>query len=164
MSIPGMEKGFYTTTGLEHNETGKPTYTPENRNEQSAKRLRKLETALHEITDCTVIGPENAEIGIISWGSTTGAAVEAAELAADQGIAVKVFKTIVLWPLPQEAIIRFADSVRKIIVPEMNQQGQFANLLHFLESDKIVRANWVTGVPVSPMDIAEQIKKVHGAL
>lgn len=164
MSVPGTEGGYYTTTGLEHDEAGTPTYTPENHEIQSAKRMRKLETALKEITEVSIIGPPEADIGIIGWGSTTGAAVEAVALAAKKGIAVRVFKTTVVWPLPREEIVRFAESVKKVLVPEMNQQGQFANLLHFLDDARIVRASWVTGVPVSPADILAEVERMHDVL
>ena len=164
MSVPGMENGYYTTTGLEHDEHGTPAYTAEVHETQSAKRLRKLKTAEKEISDVTILGSSKAEIGIITWGSTTGAVTEAMHLAKKEGIPVKIFKTNVIWPLPRKELIKFEKSVKKIIIPEMNQQGQYANLLHFLDHRKIIRANFITGIPVTPHCILDHIKKVNDVL
>ena len=164
MATPGTRGGYFTATGLEHNEEGTPTYTAEMHTAQTAKRFRKMETALKEISNVEIIGSKKADIGIISWGSTTGATIEAANLARETGIKVKVFKTTVIWPFPKKEVIEFAKSVRKIIIPEMNYQGQLANLLDFIKARKVIRFNVVTGVPISPYDILDQIKKVHNVL
>src|SRR6185295_20231645 len=48
MSIPGMSKGVYTTTGIEHDESGDPGYTPKLAMQMKRKRFRKMETCLRE--------------------------------------------------------------------------------------------------------------------
>lgn len=164
MSIPGMKGFYYTTTGLEHNEHGTPVYDPKSHTAQTEKRFRKLQTALKEISEVEIIGPPSASIGIISWGSSTGAVLEAIGTAAKTGIKIKVLKTIVLWPLPKKKIESFCASVKKVIIPEMNYQGQLANLLGLIGSDKLERVNFVTGVPISSDDIMEHILKVHDVL
>lgn len=164
MTIPGMAGGYYTATGLEHNETGTPTYTGENHLEQTEKRFRKLQTALKEISDVQVLGSKKAEIGIISWGSTTGAAIEAIGISKKAGIPIKVLKTTVIWPLAEKQILKFAAGVKKVIIPELNYQGQFANLLTCLGPNKTERMNWITGEPITPFDIVDKVKKVHDVL
>jgi 2-oxoglutarate ferredoxin oxidoreductase subunit alpha len=139
-------------------------YDPENHTQQTEKRFRKLQTALREIASVKIIGDVSAKIGVLSWGSSTGAAIEAIDTAKRAGIKIKVLKTTLLWPLPRKEIIAFCASVKKVIVPEMNFQGQFAGLLGFIDQGKLVKANFVTGVPVSPDDIMEHILKVHDVL
>ncbi|RBN36283.1 2-oxoacid:acceptor oxidoreductase subunit alpha, partial [Priestia megaterium] len=39
--IPGMKHGIHHVTGVEHDETGKPSESPVNRDDQMNKRLRK---------------------------------------------------------------------------------------------------------------------------
>lgn len=41
--IPGMKNGIHHVTGVEHDETGKPSEVAQNRKDQMDKRLRKLE-------------------------------------------------------------------------------------------------------------------------
>jgi 2-oxoglutarate ferredoxin oxidoreductase subunit alpha len=164
MAIPGMDGGFFTTTGLEHDVWGTPTYTPENHAEQTEKRFRKWETARREIHDVQIIGHEDAPIGLLSWGSTMGAVIESVRMADHAGINTKAFKTNVLWPLPRNAIIKFFDTVQKVIIPELNFQGQLADLLYFVDSDKMVRLNKVGGEPISWQEIFQQVKKVDHVL
>jgi 2-oxoglutarate ferredoxin oxidoreductase subunit alpha len=164
MSIPGEKDTYFSATGLEHDEKGIPTYTPENHIAQSEKRYRKWRTAGEEMKCVEVLGDEKADIGIISWGSTTGAAIEAAELAGKEGICVKVFKTLVLWPLPGDEIMAFAKSVRKVIIPEMNVQGQFARLLQIIDMEHVYSVPFATGEPVTPCEILAAIKKVSDVL
>ena len=164
MSIPGMKGLYYTTTGLEHNEHGTPVYDPESHTIQTEKRFKKLQTALKEVSDVEIIGDPKAQIGIISWGSSTGAVIAAIDTAKKVGIKIKALKTTLLWPLPQKEIKAFCASAKKVIIPEMNFQGQFANQLGFVDPDKLVRANFVTGVPISTDDIMEHIVKVNDVL
>ncbi len=164
MPIPGTEGFYYTTTGLEHNESGTPVYDPENHLAQTDKRFRKLKTALQEINDAEIIGDPKAKIGIVSWGSTTGAVLEAMSLAQSKGISIKVLKTTVLWPLPENSIKELFSSVEKVLIPEMNYQGQLASLLTFVEADKIIRFNVISGIPLTSIDIMQQIEKVNDVL
>jgi 2-oxoglutarate ferredoxin oxidoreductase subunit alpha len=164
MSIPGEPGTQYSATGLEHNEKGVPAYTPEIHTQQSEKRYRKWKTAGRELKHVEVIGDEKAEIGILSWGSTTGAAVEACMLAENEGIRVKLFKTLLLWPLPEDEIKAFARSVRTVIIPELNVQGQLAGMCRFIDDTKVIRADFATGEPLTPCVILEEIRKAADVL
>ena len=42
--IPGIKNGIHHVTGVEHDETGKPSEAAGNRNTQMDKRMRKLQT------------------------------------------------------------------------------------------------------------------------
>ena len=90
--------------------------------------------------------------------------MEAADLARDEGVGVKVFKTMLLWPLPEAELAAFCESVKKVMVVEMNAQGQLAHMLPFVDPQKVVRLNQVTGEPISPEDILEEIKRVDDVL
>ena len=68
-----------------------------------AKRFRKLEPLARE-GRITITGPEQADVGILGWGSTEGAALEAAEICLDRGLKVSTCYPRVLAPLPVERI------------------------------------------------------------
>ncbi len=40
--IPGMKNGIHHVTGVEHDETGKPSESPENRKDSNGQTFRKL--------------------------------------------------------------------------------------------------------------------------
>ena len=86
MAIPGG-RGAYVSTGIEHDEAGNPHYEPELHEAMMAKRFRKLDPLARE-GRISFTGPEQADVGILGWGSTEGAALEAAEICLDRGLKV----------------------------------------------------------------------------
>jgi 2-oxoglutarate ferredoxin oxidoreductase subunit alpha len=105
----------------------------------------------------TFSGPERADVGILGWGSTEGAALEAAEICLDRGIKVSTCYPRVLGPLPVDRIRRWAEGMTRIIVPELNVTGQFARLVRAdagLELESVTKA---TGLPFTARQIADFI-------
>jgi 2-oxoglutarate ferredoxin oxidoreductase subunit alpha len=155
MAIPG-ERGAYVSTGIEHDEAGNPHYEPELHEAMMAKRFRKLDPLRRE-SRITFTGPDTAEVGVLGWGSTEGAAVEAAELCRDRGIKVSTCYPRVLGPLPVERIRSWAAGMDRIVVPELNVTGQFARLVRAdagLEIESVTKA---TGLPFTAQQIADYI-------
>ncbi len=129
ISTPGDEGGAYVATGLEHTELCNPTSDSEIRKMMVEKRFRKLETATHEFISAKKYGPDDAKIGIISWGSTTGAVLEAVDMAKDSGYKIQALYPRTLYPLPQEWLQDFLADKEIVIVVEHNYTAQ---LLHTL--------------------------------
>ena len=78
-SIPGMPGGTFVTTGLEHDEKGAPSYTPENRNKMMAKRYRKLETLEKELD----ANGNGTVVSVNSYRYSGGSAIYGPKLNAD---------------------------------------------------------------------------------
>ncbi|MFA6988965.1 MAG: 2-oxoacid:acceptor oxidoreductase subunit alpha, partial [Candidatus Gastranaerophilaceae bacterium] len=89
ISNPGDKQGAYVATGLEHTEFSSPSYAPDVHKAMTEKRFKKLETAIHEFTSAKKYGPDDAKIGIISWGSTSGAVLEAIDMAKEKGYKIQ---------------------------------------------------------------------------
>ncbi|MGE5361397.1 MAG: 2-oxoacid:acceptor oxidoreductase subunit alpha, partial [Bacteroidales bacterium] len=88
ISHPGMKRGNYLASGIEHTEAGAPTATGSVHAKMNEKRLRKL-TPLKGRHDLFVTkGPGNAPLALIAWGSTSGIVLEALELAEESGLQV----------------------------------------------------------------------------
>lgn len=162
MSIPGQDGGAYVSTGLEHDEYGQPRYDPESHARMTEKRFRKLDVCVRDAPPAAQFGPPDAEIGIITWGSTYGTAVEAARQAGERGIAVACLAPKLLWPLPDWQIEPFMRGKRLIVVPEVNYSGQFAALLQARYHRRVERVNTYGGVPFLTSDILEAIERIHG--
>jgi 2-oxoglutarate ferredoxin oxidoreductase subunit alpha len=134
MAVPGYDRTPFTATGLEHDETGEPNYTPQMHTAQMDKRGVKFERVADELCDlepplgCQTYGvaEEEAEVGVLTWGSTAGAAREAVEELAAEGYRVAALIPAVINPLPAKRIRYFAENLKAIIVPEVNRSGQFA--------------------------------------
>lgn len=165
MPIPGTP-GAYVSTGIEHDEFGHPAYTPEAHLAMQDKRWRKL-APLAADSRVTVTGPDKAAVGILGWGSTEGAAVEAAEMLSAVGVSAATFYPRVVFPLPVERIKQWADGMDVVVVPEVNYTGQFARMVRSDCEIPVVQFNQISGLPFTAKQIADfvlaNVKTVAGA-
>jgi len=159
-SIPGTPGLYYPATGLEHDERGFPEYSPENHLRMTEKRYRKFDTLRTLWPEPEPEGPDgDLEVGIISWGSTIGTAREALEsLNSEQAQAGGFFPRLV-WPLHDDALRRFSDRCRNLVVAEGNFSGQLANMIESIVCREIIR---VTGIPAGPISSRKIIGAVEG--
>ncbi len=160
MTTPGPGAVAYVATGLEHDEHGHPDYEPEDHTAMMEKRFRKLDTAASELPSPQRYGDENADIGIIGWGSTEGTIQEAVDRARAQGYKVASLHPKILSPLPDRTIRDFIRSVKKVIVPECNYSGQLANLLGAKYGLQAIRVNKFGGIPFTAGEILQAIEEV----
>ena len=83
MAIPGTRGGQYTADGLTHTERGTPTSGAADHLAQLDKRRDKLDHFNYGDHWASVEGA--GDLAVITWGSLTGAAREAAARAAADG-------------------------------------------------------------------------------
>ena len=158
-SIPGMEGYLFATTGLEHTEKGEPNYTSDNHMKMSEKRHRKIYGALKDLPR-----PEEfrqhaqLEVGVIAWGSTFGSAPEAVKKAQQKDLRVGALKVTSIFPYHADLIRGFMDRCGEVLIPELNYEGQLANLIGHLHRKDVLRLNEATGIPMSPNTILEKIE------
>ena len=165
MGVPGFDPTPYTATGLEHDEYGAPNYTPAMHSAQLDKRGRKFEIAadalcgLEPPLGCASYGvPENeAEVGILAWGSTAGVVREAVEELTAEGHAVAALLPAVINPLPADRILEFASHVKAVIVPEVNRSGQFAAWVKAHTELHLISLNKYGGLPFTPQEIRAKV-------
>jgi len=156
MARPGLEGGYFTATGLEHDEYGRPAYDAATHQAMSDKRARKLDSAMDEKWFHR-FGPEDAEVGVITWGGSVGAAREAAQMACDAGVKTAMFYSVFINPLPEDEIREFIKGMRRIIAPEMNHAGQFARILRERFLVEVEPLSVVEGRPISARMIYRKI-------
>lgn len=162
-AIPGDKGGIHTATGLEHNESGLPSDYSDMHFQMSEKRHEKLNAALKHpgITICKRFGDtDEVDVGVLAWGSTFGEALEAVLLAREEGIRCAAMKVVMLSPLPIKPVKRFFKDCKTVIVPELNYEGQFANLISGAVGEKVIRLDRVTG---KPMEVTEILDAIRGA-
>jgi 2-oxoglutarate ferredoxin oxidoreductase subunit alpha len=161
MTVPGMEGGAYLATGLEHDETGAPKYTPEAHKTMTAKRFRKLATLADELASDPqpYYGSDKARIGVIGWGSTEGAIREARYRAEEAGIPIKHLHPRVVSPLPEKRIAEFLRGLETIIIPEENFTGQFAHFVKAKFGIRPIEVHKAEGIPLTPEEILDAIEE-----
>jgi 2-oxoglutarate ferredoxin oxidoreductase subunit alpha len=127
MALPGTRGGQYTAEGLTHAETGTPTSGAADHQAQLDKRRDKLERFNYGDHWASVQG--TGDFAVITWGSLTGAAHEAAGRAAAEGINVRVVAPRLLAPVQPERLAVALEGVRRILVIEQTHGGQFHRYL-----------------------------------
>ena len=161
MARPG--DGYRThTTGLTHGENGFPTQDPAEVDRVMHRLLGKLDRNRELIDSFEALECDDADIVIVAYGITSRAARRAVKLSREQGIKVGLFRPITLWPFPQQSFVEIADSVKRILVPEMNA-GQLCLEIERLcsPSSKVYRMNRIDGEAITPHEILERVKALE---
>lgn len=160
MAIPGTPGGQYVAMGLEHNEKGRHRPDPRSHTQMTEKRFRKYELSAQDAPEAVLYGDPDAEVGIVTWGSTAGAVIEAIDLLAEDGIKVALVAPKMLLPLPDAQLGEFMRRKKHIIVPEVNFRGQFADILQAKYPRPVVRLNVYGGRPILVEKLAEEIRRI----
>jgi 2-oxoglutarate ferredoxin oxidoreductase subunit alpha len=132
----------------------------------TAKRHEKLAPAVDHpgLTITKRFGDEGkVDVGIVTWGSTFGESLAAMLAARREGIRCAAMKVVMLSPLPAGPIRAFAGDCRELLVPELNYEGQFANLLASALPRRIHRLNRVPGMPMRVEEILGEIRRLAKA-
>jgi pyruvate ferredoxin oxidoreductase alpha subunit len=162
-SIPGQRDGHFLVTGNEHSPEGHISEDPTNRVLQMDRRMRKLDTIRNELDEAgesfnTVYGPEDAEYGLMTWGSTTGTVEEAVDLLNENGHSVKALGVSDMMPYPEKDVSAFLESVEQCLVVEMNASAQFRGLTQKelgRYGEKLSSLLKYNGNPFEPAEIVE---------
>ncbi len=162
-AIPGDEDFQHVITGLEHNELGRPNDQPDNHSLMSRKRHEKLKAALvhPNISIYKRFGDEGpVDIGLLGWGSSFGEILEAMFKIREEGIRCSAMKVVMLSPFPVEPVVAFMEDCKTVLTPELNYEGQFANLVNAETGRSVNRLNRVTGEPMQVGDILDEIRRL----
>jgi len=164
-SVPGEKGGMHVVTGLEHNELGRPNDSAELHTAMSRKRHEKLKAALRhpDFTHFKRFGDEGpVDVGLVAWGSTFGECLEAMLKARGEGIRCAAMKVVMLSPFPTHGVSAFLADCKEVLVPELNYEGQFANLLQANVARQVTRLARVPGEPMKVEEILEEIRRLAG--
>jgi 2-oxoglutarate ferredoxin oxidoreductase subunit alpha len=110
--------------GLEHDEMGHPTGSPQLHMQMTAKRRRKLQKLAAELPVPQVYGPPEGNLLLVGWGSTQGPIREAVDRARTAGDSVSAMHIRHINPLPPGLENIFA-GFNHIAIVEMNDEGLY---------------------------------------
>lgn len=160
-SLPGTPSGEYIANSDEHNEKGFSDESSEYRILMMDKRLRKMETALKDIPEPILEGDKNADLTVISWGSTRGPILDALEELKKEKITVNYLPVVYLNPFPEKKISQIMGKAKKVAVLENNKEGQLASLITektgLFPDYKLLKYD---GRPFFPEEIVKSIKEI----
>jgi 2-oxoglutarate/2-oxoacid ferredoxin oxidoreductase subunit alpha len=157
MAIPGTSGGQYTADGLTHTERGTPTSSAKDHQAQLDKRLHKLDRFVYGDHWATIEG--DGEIALITWGSLTGAAREAIDRAAADGVKVTLIAPRLLSPAQPERLAAALAGKRRVLVVEQTHGAQFHRYLraHYDLPAAVRVFNRPGPLPIKPGEIHRAI-------
>lgn len=163
--FPGTPGRIYWMTGDEHTEYGHITEDPEIRNPMHEKRMRKLDLAAKEIPQdrqYAFFGPEDAELTIVSWGSTKGVILDSMKvLKAEYGINVNFLQIRMMHPFPTEAVTRILSKSKRLACVEANFTAQLAQLVQMRTGIHIPHLVLkYTGRPISETEMVSAVQEI----
>ncbi|MDT8858947.1 2-oxoacid:acceptor oxidoreductase subunit alpha [Alkalihalobacillus sp. MEB130] len=129
--IPGMKNGIHHVTGVEHDETGKPSESPQNRKAQMDKRMRKIANLSQKFKNPIYMNAthDEADLLVIGVNSTRGTIEEAMPRLEADGMKVNHAQIRLLHPFPTEELKPMIDRAKKVVVIENNATAQLANII-----------------------------------
>lgn len=160
--LPGTLHGIHHVTGVEHDETGKPSEATGNRQTQMDKRFRKLESLKFDNPVFVNAPHEEADILLVGFNSTRGAIEEVQERLNAQGMKVNHAHIRLIHPFPSAEIAPLVAQAKKVIVVENNYTGQLANIMKMNVGghDKIVTITKYNGTPFLPGELENRVKEL----
>ncbi|MBX6313241.1 MAG: 2-oxoacid:acceptor oxidoreductase subunit alpha [Isosphaeraceae bacterium] len=160
-TIPGTEHPLaaYFTRGTGHNERSGYSERPEDWKRNMDRLARKLETARGKLPPPIIEEELGAKIGLIAYGSTHPALVEARDLLREHGLRTGYCRLRAL-PIANE-VAAFVARYDRVYVVEQNRDGQ----IHFLLrgtldgtlDDRLVSVTHYNGTPISAENIVRPI-------
>ncbi|MGK9185595.1 2-oxoacid:acceptor oxidoreductase subunit alpha [Priestia filamentosa] len=162
--IPGTKNGIHHVTGVEHDETGRPSESSANRQLQMDKRMRKLDKLPERFPNpITVHAPhEKPDLLLIGFNSTRGAIEETMSRLEKEGIKVNHMHIRLIHPFPTSTVLPFIAAAKTVLVVENNATGQLANLIKMNVGyiDKIKSLLKYDGNPFQPIQLYNGSKEV----
>jgi 2-oxoglutarate/2-oxoacid ferredoxin oxidoreductase subunit alpha len=166
ISQPGLAGGNYLASGIEHNEFGRPTASGEMHAKMNEKRFRKFNPLKNRRDLFLIEGEPDAPIGVVSWGSVAGVAMEALRLAKAEGLHVKLLVPKLLYPVAEPVFQDFFASVKRGLFVEQSFQGQLYRLVRmYVDVPALVKSLAKSGSnPIQPTDVLEQLRAMVVAM
>lgn len=160
--LPGGSEQLVVADSDEHYENGHITEEQPVRIAMVDKRLRKFDGIKKEVVAPQHEGATDAELLIVSWGSTKGPVQEAAAILGEQGNKVATLHFAQVWPLVPTQFLDLLRSAKKVVCVEANATGQFARLLAresgFVVPHQILRYD---GLPFTAGYIVDHLEKLR---
>jgi len=132
---PHLDAGYFTR-GSGHDEQARYTESPEVYQRNMDRLARKFETARGAVPQPIVESSGETAVGLVAYGSTHHAVVEARDLLRERGLPVDYLRVRAL-PL-SSSVIEFVARHERVYVVEQNRDGQMYDLVRLLLPPELV--------------------------
>ncbi len=164
-TLPGVKdpKGSYFTRGSGHDEGARYTEDPETYVRVMDRLAKKFETARTLMPKPVIDDVPGAEAGLIAFGSTHWAIVEARDQLAAKGIPTGYLLLRALPFTPEFAA--FVARYPRLYVVEQNRDGQMAQIVRLetgFDSERVRSVRHYDGLPIDAHTITDEILRQEG--
>lgn len=164
-TVPGNKspQSAWFVRGTGHTEYAKYSEDSQVWEDNMARLKVKFESAKQYMPEPELAETKGAEIGIVAYGSSDSAVLEARDILAEEGLKSNYLR---LRAVPfTEATRKFVETHRTIYVVEMNRDGQMQKLLNlaFPEfGEKLISLTKHDGLPLSAAWLSGAIQDAEG--
>ena len=159
-AVPGTEGLRHRVGGLEKdNPSGNVSHDPLNHETMVKLREEKVQRVANYIPEQGLVGDDEGDLLIVSWGGTYGVMLTAVEKLQKEGKKVSLAHFRYINPLPKNSSDIFK-KFKKIIVCEINN-GQFVNYLKMNYPEfKYDQLNKIQGLPFLVSELEEKFVSI----
>jgi 2-oxoglutarate ferredoxin oxidoreductase subunit alpha len=153
----------YNVTGLFHDMWGFPSNDPANAYGLLHHLVDKLRNRADNIAHYREYFTEDAEILLISYGSSARSALHMVEDRRKRGAKVGLLELQSLWPFPRQTVREKCEGRSHVLVVEMNMGQIFREVKNCVSRpNEVYLANRFDGVFISHMDILRVLNMLLG--
>lgn len=148
-------------TGLTHDVMGYPTSRPQEVEDFNHRLFRKIDQFFDDIQMVDEFMTDDAEVGVVAYGSVARSAHYAVAKAREEGIKAGLITLKTLFPFPRKYVEKLCRRCDVVIVPEMNM-GQMSREVKRVNNGacRVRTINRVDGQIITPSQILKSLSQV----
>ncbi len=159
-AFPGDKGKTVVSAGNVHREDGHITEDAEMRALMVQKFMNKIPAIMADLNPPKIYGEEKADITLLTWGSTWGAAYEAVQSLASRGVSINQLHFCDVYPLRTVKLREVFAQAKQVIAVEQNITSQFAQLVRMQTGLEVTQhINKYDGRPMTPQWIISELEE-----
>lgn len=153
----------YHVTGLFHDMWGFPSANPKIVHGLQRHLNDKIINNIRDITRMKEYFIDDARTILISYGASARSALHVVHNRRARGERLGLIELQSLWPFPYTQIAEKCEKARQIVVVEMNMGQVLLQVKRAVSRpERVMLANRIDGVFISPTDIRDILRLIHG--
>lgn len=159
-SLPGQPHGLQLTNSYEHDTYGYATEEASMTKDMVDKRLRKYASMTNEVPAPVLIGPADAPVTLVSWGSTRLVTEEVMRQVNTNGNTfINLIHILTMLPFKTDEFVELAKKAKKLVMVEGNATHQAETHIRAHTGIEFAhRINRYDGRPFYAEDIVQEVR------
>jgi len=150
-----------SVTGSTHDAYGyRKTDDPEAHARLVQRINRKILRNTNAIAETEDYFLEDSEVVVIAYGFTARSCLYTVKKLRKEGMKVGMLRLKTLWPFPEDAVRNLGETVKRVVIPEMNL-GQVAGEVRKYCRCDVIPIGQVNGEIIPPERIEETLRRVR---